>query len=93
MNKDAVKIICDLIYKQVITYEEAQVLIEALQEKEQTTYIPVTYPYNYPYQVYPNTVTTPEYNPMKIYYETKTSSNNDFNINKVNYTNDSKTNI
>lgn len=36
MDKNAFKIICDLIYKQLITYDEAQVLIEAIMEKPST---------------------------------------------------------
>ena len=34
MDKDAFKIICDLIYRQAITYDEAQILIEAIMGKD-----------------------------------------------------------
>lgn len=87
MNKEAFKIICDLIHKQLITYDEAQVLIEALHETQKIEVIPTTYPYT------PGMITEPYYKPLEVYCNNSTTAGNDLDIKKINYTNDSKTNI
>ena len=88
MNKEAFKIICDLIHKQLITYDEAQVLIEALNENEkETVYVP-TYPYT------PGVITDgPYYNPWDVYCNNSTTAGTDSEVIKVSYNNDSKTNM
>lgn len=54
MTKNAFKIVCDLIRKQAVTYEEAQILIEALLNPKTDTDIPPIQPC-IPINVYPNT--------------------------------------
>lgn len=76
--KEAFKIICDLIYQQNITYEEAYTLMEELFKKDNSNNMPGTTSWPYPVSPYSPYIekTYPSYpKPIEVWYDNGSTTN------------------